>query len=75
MKTKLNDGTYIVVDVKNKFFDAFNPVTSEQFRSDMLNEMLDARTRESLKVLPVNKIKCDGYNLIIKNKVITTVTL
>ena len=29
MKTKLKDGTYIVVDVKNKFFDAFNPVTSE----------------------------------------------
>ena len=42
---------------------------------DIKNEMLDARTRESLKVLPVNKIKCDGYNLIIKNKVITTVTL
>ena len=42
---------------------------------DIKNEMLDAGTRESLKVLPVNKIKCDGYNLIIKNKVITTVTL
>lgn len=42
---------------------------------DIKNEMLDARTRQSLKVVPVNKIKRDGYNLIIKNKVIITVTL
>ena len=42
---------------------------------DIKNEMLDVTTKDTLKVLPVNKIKCDGYNLIIKNKVITTVTL
>ena len=44
MKTKLNDGTYIVVDVKNKFFDSFNPVTSEQFRRDMLNDRIKVFT-------------------------------
>ena len=42
---------------------------------DIKNEMLDVTTKDTLKVLPVNKIKCDGYNLIIKNNVITTVTL
>ena len=42
---------------------------------DIKNEMLDVTTKDTLKVLPVNKIKCAGYNLIVKNNVITTVTL
>ena len=49
MKTKLKDGTYIVVDVKNKFFDAFNPVTSEQFRSDMLDNNGDSTNTDSFQ--------------------------
>lgn len=42
---------------------------------DIKNEMLDVTTKDTLKVLPVNKIKCAGYNLIVKNNVITTVTI
>lgn len=49
MKTKLNDGTFILVDVKNKFFDTFNPVTSDQFRSDILDENGDSTNKDPFK--------------------------
>ena len=49
VKTKLNDGTFILVDVKNKFFDTFNPVTSDQFRSDILDENGDSTNKDPFK--------------------------
>ena len=49
MKTKLNDGTFILVDVKNRFFDTFNPITSDQFRSDVLDDNGDSTNKDPFK--------------------------
>ena len=71
MKTKLNDGTYIVVDVKNKFFDSFNPVTSEQFRRDMLNDRIKVFTSYNKIQQEIKKLLTElngDYKVIVGNR-------